>query len=184
MTSFEFLIPRLFRLEMDLPSWTLWKWIVYSLLMICWIAFGNILLIELLNPGRQLYWQTWLFSMVPQTLAIGVFPTTFYGLLIQMRASKKNQIEAERMDIVTSFGSKKKLTFALSQHCSRTLDEDQLLYVRSMQNYVALMYWDGEKVEKIIVRSTLQGLYKELSSQSDGIEQCHRSFLVLSLIHI
>jgi len=178
MTTFDFLVPRLLRLEMDLPTWTLWKWAVYTLLMICWIAVGNIIFIELLNSGRQLYWHTWLFSIVPQTLAIGVFPTIFYGLVIQMRADKKNKSQAKEMAISVLPQSKQLLNIEVSQDSFITIEEDKLLYARAMQNYVELMHWNGEKVEKTLLRSTLKDLFEQLSSQSDAIKRCHRSFLV------
>ena len=178
MISFDFFVPRLLRLEMDLPSWTLWKWATYTLLMILWIAVGNLVFIELLNSGRQMFWHTWLFSVVPQTLAIGAFPTIFYGLLTQMRASKENKSQAREMAITESPKSKQLLNIKVSQGSFITIDEDQLLYARAMQNYVALMHWNGDKVEKIILRSTLKDLFDNLSSQSDSIRRCHRSFLV------
>lgn len=178
MTSFDFFVPRVFGLQMDLPGWTLWKWISYTLLMMCWIAFGNIIFIEIMNPGRQIYWQSWLIQVVPQTLAIGIFPIIFYGLVTQMRATRKNKSHAQLIDLVKPVKSIQKLSFTLAKDTTWTVEEDQFLYAQAMQNYVSVMHWNGDKVEKTIVRSTFHSLYKELNAQCPFIEQCHRSFLV------
>ena len=178
MASFELVIPKIFRLEMDLPSWTLFKWIIYALTMICWIAFGNLAFIEITNPGRQMYWDAWLMTAIPQTLAIGIFPIVFYGLITQMRMANKNKEQAQKIEITAPEKSKSTINFTVASDAEMTLTEDELLYVQAMQNYVAVVHWDGEKIEKTLVRSTLQSLYQVIASQSDVVKRCHRSFLV------
>ena len=43
-SSFGLFCQYILKLRLDLPSWTFWKWILQCLLVIAWIAVGNILL--------------------------------------------------------------------------------------------------------------------------------------------
>jgi len=55
---------------------------------------------------------------------------------------------------------------------------DDFFYAKAMQNYVELVYRDGQSVERHLLRSTFAGIYDLIQAKSGFILQCHRSYLV------
>lgn len=171
-----------------LPSWTLWKWIIQCLVLIAWIAFGNILFLELLAPGRQMGLQQWLI-MVPNTLLLGLFPIVFSGLLIQLRAERNFKTQALQIDGRTRQAQAMRAPVVRLEGVTSTnggeaklieLVADDLLMVEAMQNYMALYVRNADGgVVKHLLRSTLKELKHELDAQDiSSLLQCHRSFIV------
>ena len=56
------------------------------------------------------------------------------------------------------------------------LDLDQLLFLKSADNYVAIYYLKDDKVRKELARTTLKRLETELDPYP--IRRCHRSYMV------
>lgn len=185
---FDLICRFIFRLPIDHPNWTLWKWVVQCLVLIAWIAFGNILFIDLLAPGQQLSFQRWLM-MLPNTLLLGLFPIVFSGLMIQMRSEKSFVAQAEAIEgRGRAIESKQSQLISLSgatssgdsQASSIDVAVNDLLMIEAMQNYMAVHVRgeDGE-AHKHIVRSTLKELNQTLSEKEfKNLVQCHRSFIV------
>ena len=56
------------------------------------------------------------------------------------------------------------------------IDLDELLYIKSADNYVAVYFFKDDKVRKELVRTTLKRLETELDEYP--IRRCHRSYMV------
>ena len=110
---------------------------------------------------------------------IGIFPIVLSGLLLQMKADKRNQIQAKDMQkalpVVPIISEKITLT-SQSIQSPLHLYVNQLLYLESMQNYISIYYIKEEQLEKELFRNTISTMEKQL--QNTSIIRCHRSFLV------
>jgi hypothetical protein len=160
----------------DVPSWTLWKWIVQSIGLIVWVAFGNYLFMNALF-GWHGFHLGFLLQMVYYTVIVGVFPIVFSGLSIQLRAIKSNQEMADQIQTglhERSFSSATVLQSGLLPEQLRELG--QLRYVEAMQNYIHFYYLDGQHLKKETSRNTIMNM--EMALRSTSVVRCHRSYLV------
>lgn len=165
-TIFNFFEYHVFKLKTDVPSWTLWKWILLVLGMLVCIAFGNLMFSMLIQPGTQFSLSS-IWSALATTSMIGFFPCAASGFLIQLRASKRNQDEADTLNRVMTEEESKE---------SASSDALAIKYVEAMQNYVELNYGASQEPASEMLRSTLQAIEeKHIGSR---LVRCHRSFLV------
>lgn len=91
---YEIVISLLFRIKEDRPSWTLKKWIAHTTINVSFIAVGNYLFLQYILGWNSFYWYGLLIMMI-NTFLLGLFPIVFSGLLLQVRASKAFEREAE-----------------------------------------------------------------------------------------
>ena len=180
--AFEFICHYVLKLKTDLPSWTLGKWICASVINICLIAVGNFLLAYALYPEHIYGWQRF-FIFFGYTFSLGIIVISFWGLLIQLRAIKQNQSQAEAISMPLNkeaIENKKsdlpKAQFEVSKGHNFELDAASIIYIEAMQNYVVLNYLDAGQSKNQIIRSTIGGVADQL--QNSSIVRCHRSYLV------
>lgn len=117
--------------------------------------------------------------MLLNTLTLGIFPIVFFGLMTQMNAYKRNQATANDIQSTLAPPAKKETTVILNSHNNShalQLSIHDLLYLESMQNYVAVHYLKEEKATKEIVRNTMKEMENQL--QDTPMFRCHRSFIV------
>ncbi|MEM8909016.1 MAG: LytTR family DNA-binding domain-containing protein [Bacteroidota bacterium] len=168
----------LFNIRKDLPSWTLKKWILSSLTLITFIACGNFIYMNLITGWNMMELHDFI-GMLYSTILVGIIPTTFAGLSVQIRAAKRNQ---QKADIIQAQLSKlhtpiESLTLqAQNQKQQLTIQPQDLYFVESMQNYVAIHFREEAKMKKKLLRNTIANLDQQL--HTTAIMRCHRSFLV------
>lgn len=176
---YELLNRYVFRIQMDLPTWNLQKWIVNTTGLILWIAFGNFLFINYVFGWKML--ESWfLIQMLGNTLIVGIFPIVFSGLMIQLRAARNFQHQAEQIHpaAVQDLTAETTALVHLSPSPGNGLEIpiDALRYVEAMQNYVSVYYLADGQLKKEVIRSTIAKMESHLA---DGpVVRCHRSFLV------
>lgn len=166
------------KLQKDIPSWTFGKWIIDSIFLILFIGICNYILFGLMTNWQHFSLPS-LFNMLLNTLTLGIFPIVFFGLMTQMNAYKRNQATANDIQSTLAPPAKKETTVILNSHNnSHTLQLSihDLLYLESMQNYVAVHYLKEEKATKEIVRNTMKEMENQL--QDTPMFRCHRSFIV------
>lgn len=160
----------------DVPSWTLWKWILQALVMVGTIAVGNYLLLIWVFPRQFDSWRHF-FGMLETTLAVGSIPVVIAGLLVQLRWLKKNQQQAAEIAAIDHSATPSlRLSFKLGKNKEFSLDTRDLLYVEAMQNYVVLHYLREGLPQTQVIRSTIVNVIKQVSGTA--ILRCHRSYLV------
>jgi hypothetical protein len=183
---FDLLVRYVFRLKTDAPSWTFAKWILLSMLTLCWIAFGNFLLM-VYEYGGNIASLGAGFVMLKYTLMLGILPVFVSGLFVQMNAIKANQTQAKSLKIPVyseNSGDYVKSTpvevgFDLPSGGNFRVSPADILCVEAMQNYVLMHYQTRGEYQTQIIRSTLaQVLQRLLSVESEKIMRCHRSYLV------
>ncbi len=175
-SAYELFGTYILKLKKDVPSWTLGKWILFTLGLISTIGISNYLF---------LIYKCWVATDLATfmqifigTIFIGVFPVVLSGLMIQIKADKRNRIQAtgmqEALPISPTTVQKITLTTPTNQS-TLTLPTNQLYYLEAMQNYVAIHYLKEGQMEKVLFRNTLSAMEKQL--QATSIIRCHRSFL-------
>lgn len=164
------------RINTDLPSWTLWKWFAQSIALVCLIAIGNFLLLLWLYPDEVDNWND-IVGIISNTLILGSIPIAFSGVLIQLRAAKRNRAQAEGIGRSPLAQDEVRLArFEISKNEFLEVDISAILYVEAMQNYVVVHYFDKDELKNQIVRSTIGSIASQLNESS--VLRCHRSYLV------
>ncbi len=175
---YEVLLTYVLKINRTDASWTLLKWIISMLVLIIFITIGNYSFIKYLN--QDITWHlTGFLNMLYMTFVIGLFPTLLSGLLIQMRAIKNNESHAKDLNthIVPTQNNNTFLRLASSNEKQiLELSNQEILYFESMQNYVAVYFYQNQQIEKELIRNTLKNI--ELQVQNSNLLRCHRSFMV------
>ena len=181
--SFELFCRFVIRIKTDLPSWTLWKWLIQSFLMVSWIAFGNHLLQSILFWGHVGNLERWL-QIWQATLTLGVLPIFVSGLIIQMRAVDDNVRQAEQIDFYRQGEAPQAnqdpvLEFTLNSNESLKILASNLTFVEAMQNYVLVHSRVHEQESRHMIRNTISNTLQQCRDLgATNIIRCHRSYLV------
>lgn len=174
---FDLVLIYVLKIRTDLPSWTLWKWIVQSLALLVWIALGNFLYMSMLMPEAPEW--VFLFDMFLNTVIVGIFPIVFSGLRIQLKAIKTNQQQAENIQPTLSpldVPDKAPLVLTPASGKQLELQLAQIRYIEAMQNYVSVTFVEAGELKKEMLRSTIANM--EAQVNESAIIRCHRSYLV------
>jgi hypothetical protein len=175
--GYETASTKVFKLKTYGPGWTLGKWIMHSMGLIAVIAIGNIGFVAYLF-GYE--WMDGFFplQMFANTLIVGFFPVVVSGLVVQLKESKRYIAEAgtihpakhavsvhgEVVDLPNDSGDRVRIQV------------DAFKYAEAMQNYVAVYVLEEERLNRLVIRSTIKKVADALS-HSNSI-RCHRSYIV------
>lgn len=187
--SFDWFVRHVLLLQSDVPTWTLWKWLLLATTMVCWIAIGNYSLLVFVYP-QALQWELFI-GILRGTLLVGIVPIIVSGLLIQLRAIKRNQEEARLLtpNMISVAGSSAQgkvhcvgdrvIEFDVSSGEALCLHESQICFIEAMQNYLSVHHSNGELLDeksKTVIRSTISKA--EVTLADSSVMRCHRSYLV------
>lgn len=167
------------KFKRDTDSWTLGRWILDTITLVFFIAVGNYLYFVYLSESAH-SWDSFL-QMLISTYVIGLFPIVLSGLLIQIKASKKNQSEAQQIQenlMTVSEEEKEDLLHLSGQNEGQVLEitPSDFLFAEALSNYVSVCYRDSGEIKYTKLRNTIQTIEDEI--QDEMIMRCHRSFLV------
>jgi hypothetical protein len=173
---YSFTTTRIFGWKKCGDNWTLWKWIVDSILLLACISVGNFIFYNF-TVGWTAFEPFVLATITIPTVTIGLFPVAFSGMAVQLRAERKNQREAG----LISLTPKTPLAPAAAPHLlalsgTFSVDPTALLFCESRQNYVRCVYLREGIVAEETIRATLSGLETELVGHR--LLRCHRSYLI------
>jgi len=152
------------KLAKDMPSWTLWKWILNATFLVLFIGICNYLFMTFLMGWETFVWKRFFYT-VYSTLAIGIFPIIFSGLMVQMNAYKRNQKQAENIQsALPPIAKKAQLITLSSQNNNQTLQLplDHLFYLEAQQNYVSIYHLQEGNIIKTMFRNTIKQMEEQL----------------------
>ncbi|MEM1124246.1 MAG: LytTR family DNA-binding domain-containing protein [Bacteroidota bacterium] len=180
--TFDFITIKIINLQRDVPSWTLWKWIIDKLVLVLFIAIGNYFF--MVYCGWQSFRWLHFSAMLVSTFSLGIFPIIFSGMMIQIREQEKNSVQAAflQSNLATALPTatnESRATVTLSSQKNTqtlTLPIADLLYLEAMQNYVSASYLKDGKVERALFRNTIKNMENQL--ENTALIRCHRSFMV------
>lgn len=160
-------------------TWTVGKNMLYTLWMFFLIGLTNLLysvylgFLPLTLDGFLLYQGL--------TLLIGSFPVIISTLIVHQSRLKSALKEANALN--QNISKENTLKDEPLSIPSKNKSEDlklklnQLLFIKSVENYVEVYCQNESKLEKHLLRNTLKEIEKALTHYSK-IKRCHRSYLV------
>lgn len=171
------LFPFFFKNFFDEKNWTVGREILWNLIIIVFIAFGN------------LAYSTWtlgedfsnVFVWLGITAAVGIIPSTVITLLSYTRLLRKYATADLRVGNhepeTTALPRPEVLTFtAENEKDALTLAVDDLLFIESADNYSEIVFLQNEKRKKTLLRGSLSRF--EEQAQHPDVLRCHRSYIV------
>ncbi len=196
----SFLCPIIFRLLSLLvmhrsrpeESWTVWKEIVSLLLVLLFIALGNMLYGNLIGIATISFGQLALATLA--TFLLGLFPITANVALKYNRFQALNRKEAQHMEQeVKSYQQRLEVSntpearpqteespwlvlMAENEKDCLKLKPEDLLYIESADNYSNIVYLKGDLLSRQLIRGSLKRLETQIAIPY--IIRCHRSYIV------
>ncbi|MBU1820506.1 MAG: LytTR family transcriptional regulator DNA-binding domain-containing protein [Bacteroidetes bacterium] len=169
-----FIGPRVFRSWYSEKNWTVGKEIFHNVVVILVITVGNILYTESISIGSIS--PAALLAWIGITLAVGIIPATVITLLNYTRLLRQYATTGFRIEATGASGSDQLTLMAENEKDSLTLTTQSLLYIESADNYAEVVYWENEKKEKKLLRSSLSRIEEQIGAPD--IVRCHRSYIV------
>lgn len=173
----EFVEIKILRIRKDLPGWTFWKWLRSILILILCITAGNYLFNSYLSGFYEFSFGA-LIRFFINTLAIGIFPITLFGIWNLRRTERHySQLASSIKAPVPHPADTHEVVLP-----SRTGDDivvriGDILYLEASQNYVTIHLLENDTPERRMIRNTIKEISGQLAACPDII-RCHRSFLV------
>lgn len=163
-------------------SWNVGREIVMVLFHVLFIASFNMLYshwigVMELNVSACL-------NFIWITMLVALFPVSFITLLNYNRLLRKHVREAglaSQMVLSTPNNEtnvdKLLMIPSESQQESLTLSLEQLLFIQSADNYVEVVYFNQQEIQRVLIRNKLKRLELVLTD-FPSLYCCHRSYLV------
>lgn len=166
-------------------KWNLYKALGFQFWHIVSIGAANLFFAAFVGGEKIRLWAVPGYLL--QALAIGFFPLTISMLSVQSILLKKSAETTRRMNetILASWNrpgepAKNPTTVAVSSESGKEKVEirlDDLLLIKSIDNYVEIYTADKDQVRRIMIRSSLKRIERDLKNHP-FLFKCHRAFLV------
>jgi len=177
-------------------NWTTAKEIFWMLILISLIGLGNTAFTILIGVGDFSFKSVMLFEMY--TLSIGFFPVSVSIMINHARLKSNFEKSSQELNIKLDAINEKDLIQAINdQSIQLSLQEkinsitltaengkdqhsfftNDLLFLKSADNYVEVYYLDKDKTTSSLIRTTLKQCEETLKSNK-AFFRCHKSYLV------
>jgi len=182
---YQLIVIYVLKIDREAQTWTLWKWLTHTILMIMCIALVNIIY-GYMQFDFDIHLRS-VIIIIANTLLIGLVPVGVTGSIAVLTNKTKFVEIADSLFLPlrndnSKNGEEQQSIEIKAGNQSLNLMPSRILFAKSLQNYVQVYALDlvdsAENVEVITltVRKTLSSLETDLKGY--GIERCHRSFLV------
>lgn len=135
-------------------------WIAWEIFMGANMTF---LLFNYFWNWTELYWNGYFLLLFEYTCVV-TFPVLFVHILL--KKSKKTPAGASKLHFLSENGKHR-----------ISLKPENLLYIRSGDNYVEVFYLSDNKVKCELLRNTLKAIEAQYA-ESPYLSRCHRSFII------
>lgn len=165
LTVSQFVIREIFNIRtVKMYGIILWFLVELTLLTIAmYFIYGDTDLV-----GKDFFNEV--FLLFKYTILVSIIP--YAGVLFYLHTTQKGE------NIDTLLSASNHLVNILDENgeLHMAIDLEELLFIKSADNYVAVYFLKDEKVRKELVRTTLKRLESELDEFP--IRRCHRSYMV------
>jgi len=157
------LFPKLFR------NWTLGKALLWYALVILFIAAVQFLYKSFWSNFQEFTWTDFM-GVLARTLGIGITVSFFVTGIWQY-------LNRRRLSLISSAE-----TYTVTSQSGKTisLNLKDILYISSDDNYVDIHYQADEDRKKLVFRSSLKNVEKQIVNPLSPIIRCHRRYLINS----
>ena len=175
--SLLFLIPPLlFKSYFSTKNWTVGKNILFLIVLVISISFGNYFYNSLIHVSKSKD-SISVLTFFKYTFSISIFPIIIFTYISEKLYTffRKKNIEKH-----TSYKSKSKNEITLLSDNKKDtikINLDNLIYLTSKRNYVALILLKNNTVEEKIIRKTLTNIAIDLKNYRYFIK-CHKSYII------
>ncbi len=176
-----FLLPVFFPGFFDVEKWNVKRSIFFNTLIMFLIGLLNWVYNHSL--GSELVVDHSLISFLFITVAVGVFPSAFFILLVERYLSDKHRTIAQTIEnnlkepLVNHFSGSITIT-SDSEKDKIVLNPSDLVCAKSEGNYIKVYYYDTDRnVKNRLMRNTLTNL-TDLLGDNDSFKRVHRSYFV------
>ncbi len=168
---------KILRIRKDLPTWTFWKWLLSTIVLLLLITTGNMLYASYIS-GWESYDLSYYLQVFQSTLAIGIFPIIIFGVWNVRRNGAYYRDIATGMHVPVHH-QRGKQPACLPSRTGDDIEVDvsQIAYIEATQNYLNVYVRQEQGLQRRMIRNTLKEIKSVLKAYPDFI-QCHRSFLV------
>lgn len=159
-------------------KWTLKFWILSTTGMILCISIGNYFYLIYLVEELSFYWLALLIMMV-NTFIVAIIPTFISGLIVQNRNLSQNLEMAKRLEATIHSNPERSAEISIrsqEQNDNFNCQEDKLVYIEAMQNYISISHLNDDHVKKTMIRNSLKDTCTQICNSR--VIRCHRSFIV------
>ncbi|GAI08404.1 unnamed protein product, partial [marine sediment metagenome] len=179
---FQIILPQLFPALFKEEAWRSWKEILYLLITALFIGGGNYALMLWLYPQN-----TELAGLLRAeiiTFQIGVFPIVAIVFMKQMMLYRRfeadakeatEELETEEKEFVVQPKqiAERILLRGDNQKEALVIKAEDLLFISSADNYVALKFLEAGQHKSMLVRSSLKKMEEQLAAHLQFI-RCHK----------
>lgn len=195
---FRLISTTIFKKQNPEETWTVWKETLGLLLVLVFIAFGNLCYGNLIRISYVNFQE--LLLALAATFLLGIFPIAANVILKYNRFLTLNQKDAELMEAeVLDFQNRVEVENPIKEDVEKPTNEmliliaenekdkielkpEELLYIESADNYSNIVFYRNNKVNKQLLRGSLKRLESQITFPF--IIRCHRSYIVnLKLIN-
>jgi DNA-binding LytR/AlgR family response regulator len=149
------------------------------IVLVVWIALGNFLFVNFLSGWKAMGYFSFV-RMIGYTTLIGIFPVALSGVVIQLRATQKNEESAsdisEHLHPEKDSVSQQTVVLEAENGQQLGLKTMDVCYIEAMQNYVTVWFLKDGKLAKEMLRATIASVEEKFAGTD--VIRCHRSFLV------
>jgi hypothetical protein len=189
MLFLSFLLIKVIKKFSDEEHWTVGKAIFWNMLHLFLIGIFNALYsnwigVTELSISRLLWFQM-------ATILIGIFPVLGMILISEAAMSRKYLKQAklinneilEKAQHSSSIKSQKNINEKIISLSSQNENEsleisvDDLLFIKSADNYVEVYFTENQTIQKRLLRNTLKSIDEELKEHGNFF-RCHKSYLI------
>jgi hypothetical protein len=159
-------------------KWTLGKHLINVLFFIASLAFFNWLFtVWIYYPNYNAF-----TPFLIDTLSLGFFPVIFIFFYLERKLRIKNIILSEKFNIMIEKKSnlskiRKENNNSIIRVDNKAIDIKNLLYVKSLGNYVSICFTENGKNKKEVVRTTMKKIENSLG-ENTSIVRCHKSYFI------
>ncbi len=153
-----------------MSSWSLIHVLIWYVLVSLYCASISFIFYNFLGDWHDWIWKSY-FNFLVDVPAMLLIPTS--GLIlyfIYRETNKKLRLERGKNPSVLinllSDNGKNQLSLSL----------DNLLYIESEENYVAVHFMERKTLKMVLLRSTMKSMEKQLLETP--VQRCHRSFII------
>jgi len=179
MWIFRIIIPSTFPGFSNYEKWNINSKIMIYALIWFFISLAFVFYIRYVGPLRMsmyLIFKIALVSLIPVFVLSATDTRQSLNQLLQALIEKNKKLTTllsdsqEKIKDVEVFTSENKSEII-------KLQIDDLVLIKSADNYIEILYKDNEKIQQKLIRNTLKNIEAQLKEYSDII-RCHRTYIV------
>lgn len=185
MSFYNAVLPLVFPNVFDVEKWNVKKTIVFLLFTIISIGLSNgLFAFQFDNPNNNSHLFSFLLSVLVKTLTIGILPTIMFVFYMEKSLYKRHQLLA--LETIAKINKEKnrdqknseKIIITFPDTKEKVVIEYNDLYcIKAEENYCIYYFKKDNRVEKIMVRSSLKKIEQEFI-KSEKIIRCHKSYII------